>query len=365
MRQVNVIAAPPAVSAQSRGGLAVVCAVGVFVLLSSAGYLIATRGVAPATVITVAGLGGIIAALCAAAWPYIVNPPSRRQPTASTKWVHPLQFAAERQGRLDVAIRVYEGILQRAYSEDVAKRQAHLCVVLGRTQDAVRNYERLAYYYGTKLSPEPRKVFAVAKLVLKLDPENRWARRRARGGRVRPSAGPARRTDVVFNLPITGAQAVDLRHPLDDQEFISEHLAEGRVFLKYGLGDKAKDQFEAVLARFPENVEAARELKEIYRERQEKFNQTYGAQGRNLPPATVSALCGRCGHRLSARLGRWFKCPRCGQSYPPPHCTRCDAVLIREDLSEATVSSLWRGRRASDPVAMLGLPLCRTCRGSP
>ncbi len=62
---------------------------------------------------------------------------------------------------------------------------------------------------------------------------------------------------------------VELSGPLspDDQEFISEHLAEGRVFRKYGLGDKAKDQFEAVLGRFPDNIEALQELFEIYKEK--------------------------------------------------------------------------------------------------
>src|SRR5439155_4942955 len=50
--------------------------------------------------------------------------------------------------------------------------------------------------------------------------------------------------------------------PLSDQdkEFIEEHLGEGRVFRKYGLIDKAADQFEAVIARFPDNVDARKEL---------------------------------------------------------------------------------------------------------
>jgi pilus assembly protein FimV len=78
-------------------------------------------------------------------------------------------------------------------------------------------------------------------------------------------------------LPVAGvppamaprAAIVELSGPLsgDDQEFISEHLAEGRVFRKYGLGDKAKDQFEAVLGRFPDNVEALTELADIFKEK--------------------------------------------------------------------------------------------------
>jgi tetratricopeptide (TPR) repeat protein len=57
--------------------------------------------------------------------------------------------------------------------------------------------------------------------------------------------------------------------PLSDEEkeFIEEHLAEGKVFRKYGLVDKAVDQFEAVVARFPDNVEARLEIKELLKEK--------------------------------------------------------------------------------------------------
>jgi pilus assembly protein FimV len=53
----------------------------------------------------------------------------------------------------------------------------------------------------------------------------------------------------------------------EDKEFIEEHLGEGRVFRKYGLIDKAADQFEAVVTRFPDNVDARKELLEVYREK--------------------------------------------------------------------------------------------------
>jgi tetratricopeptide (TPR) repeat protein len=53
----------------------------------------------------------------------------------------------------------------------------------------------------------------------------------------------------------------------EEKEFIEEHLAEGKVFRKYGLVDKAVDQFEAVVARFPDNVEARQELKELFKEK--------------------------------------------------------------------------------------------------
>ena len=66
-------------------------------------------------------------------------------------------------------------------------------------------------------------------------------------------------------------RGVELSGPLsaEDQEFIGEHLAEGRVFRKYGLGDKARDQFEAVLSRFPDNTDALQELSDQLREKGE------------------------------------------------------------------------------------------------
>jgi tetratricopeptide (TPR) repeat protein len=71
--------------------------------------------------------------------------------------------------------------------------------------------------------------------------------------------------------PAARAGGVELSGPLsaDDQEFISEHLGEGRVFRKYGLAEKARDQLEAVLARFPDNLEALQELVDLHREKGE------------------------------------------------------------------------------------------------
>ena len=63
--------------------------------------------------------------------------------------------------------------------------------------------------------------------------------------------------------------AIEVSGPLsdEDKEFIEEHLGEGRVFRKYGLIDKAADQFEAVVARFPDNVDARKELLEVHKEK--------------------------------------------------------------------------------------------------
>src|SRR5207342_2937508 len=70
---------------------------------------------------------------------------------------------------------------------------------------------------------------------------------------------------------VPGRVSIELSPPLseDDKEFISEHLAEGRVFRKYGLADKARDQFDAIVARFPDHAEARQELRDVYKEKGE------------------------------------------------------------------------------------------------
>jgi tetratricopeptide (TPR) repeat protein len=75
-------------------------------------------------------------------------------------------------------------------------------------------------------------------------------------------------------LSVTASQpaaALESSGPLseEDQEFIEEHLAEGKVFRKYGLIDKAADQFEAVIARFPDHLETRQELLDVYKEKGE------------------------------------------------------------------------------------------------
>ena len=127
---------------------------------------------------------------------------------------------------------------------------------------------------------------SILEMLVQLEPHNeqhksklRWLKEQ-RGGAGAPASGafdvdlsqPSPQTPPIAGGPPPAAPrvaAVELSGPLtpDDQEFISEHLAEGRVFRKYGLGDKAKDQFEAVLGRFPDNIEALTELADIYKEK--------------------------------------------------------------------------------------------------
>jgi tetratricopeptide (TPR) repeat protein len=89
-----------------------------------------------------------------------------------------------------------------------------------------------------------------------------------------PSAAPAARpASPAAARPAAAAPAarpvIAISGPLseEEKEFVDEHLAEGKVFRKYGLVDKAADQFESIVARFPDNVEARQELREVYREK--------------------------------------------------------------------------------------------------
>jgi tetratricopeptide (TPR) repeat protein len=87
-----------------------------------------------------------------------------------------------------------------------------------------------------------------------------------------------------------GRVAITLSGPLgeDDKEFVTEHLAEGRVFRKYGLVDKARDQFDAIIARFPDNAEARLELRDVYKEKGE----TAAAVGQLAALAEIARLQG-------------------------------------------------------------------------
>jgi tetratricopeptide (TPR) repeat protein len=84
-----------------------------------------------------------------------------------------------------------------------------------------------------------------------------------------PSPPPPPPSPVVAappSFPRAPAGAATQLGPAD-RDFIEEHLAEGRVFRKYGLAEKAIEQLEIVIARFPDTVEARREVLEIYKEK--------------------------------------------------------------------------------------------------
>jgi tetratricopeptide (TPR) repeat protein len=84
-----------------------------------------------------------------------------------------------------------------------------------------------------------------------------------------PAAAPPPSFAPAPAAPAPSRPTIETSGPLtdEDREFIEEHLAEGKVFRKYGLVDKAADQFESVVARFPDNLEARQELREVFKEK--------------------------------------------------------------------------------------------------
>ncbi len=120
---------------------------------------------------------------------------------------------------------------------------------------------------------------SILDMLVQLEPHNeqhrtklKWLRDQkgvAGGGPAPTDLKPASESMVAVPPVPAARPGLELSPPLspDDHEFISEHLAEGRVFRKYGLGDKARDQFEAVIGRFPDNLEALAELADIAKEK--------------------------------------------------------------------------------------------------
>jgi len=76
-----------------------------------------------------------------------------------------------------------------------------------------------------------------------------------------------RERDVARARVAALERQIEGRKPLsdDDREFIAEHIGEGLVFSKYGFAHKARVQFETVLERFPDNLEALHGLLDLYR----------------------------------------------------------------------------------------------------
>jgi pilus assembly protein FimV len=128
---------------------------------------------------------------------------------------------------------------------------------------------------------------SILDMLVSIEPENQQyktklafvrERQTARPGRMpmAPPVGGLEVEDEEFDLEqpidavsIGGAGAVAASGPLspEDKEYVEEHLAEGRVFRKYGLVDRAVDQFELIVQRFPDNLDARMELRDIFKEK--------------------------------------------------------------------------------------------------
>ena len=134
----------------------------------------------------------------------------------------------------------------------------------------------------------------VASQLVDVEPENEQFKSRLEALRKKKSSpvlsGPAKVTvekkeaaDMTLPPPVATAGTSDLEgiefdtgaivrpkgmsaDSNTDREFIEEHLAESRVFRKYGLLDKAEEQVDLVLVRFPNIFDGRFEKKEIFKE---------------------------------------------------------------------------------------------------
>jgi tetratricopeptide (TPR) repeat protein len=145
----------------------------------------------------------------------------------------------------------------------------------------VQTYSRMVEAYLRQGDMD--KAGSILELLVQLEPHNEQHRTkldwiRKQGVEPAPASwlpelekGRAPAPVAPGAAPGGAGQPIELSGPLgpEDQEFVDEHLSEGRVFRKYGLVDKARDQFEAIIGRFPDNLEARRELSEIHKERSE------------------------------------------------------------------------------------------------
>jgi tetratricopeptide (TPR) repeat protein len=159
-------------------------------------------------------------------------------------------------------------------------------------------------------------------------------------------AAPARPAAPAVQRP-----TIEASGPLseEDQEFVEEHLAEGKVFRKYGLLDKAADQFEAVIARFPDNMDARHELRDVYKEK----DQPAKAAEQSLALAEIFRLKGDTAaaqtHEAEARRGAPEAAPaaaapaaatprKAAPAPPPPPAPHVepeeDEVVIEEEPEE-------------------------------
>ncbi len=161
---------------------------------------------------------------------------------------------------------------------------------------------------------------SILEMLVQLEPHNDQHRSKLRWLREQQGGQPSGGFEMDFERPPVPSLPVSLEPPrgrsepaglelsgplsADDEEFIKEHLAEGRVFRKYGLGDKAKDQFEAVLGRFPDNLEALQELVDLHREKGEPEPAAAAPAGDGRgPPAQGRPRQGRAARRRSRRAG--------------------------------------------------------------
>jgi tetratricopeptide (TPR) repeat protein len=197
------------------------------------------------------------------------------------------------QGKGDKALGLLQQVLQKNPSHvKTLIKLVELQRVLRNDRGIAAAYSQLseAYIKGGELD----RAASVLEILVSLEPQNQQYAsklqfvRNKMGGPQAPDLPPLEEEgfavpfeepalDVEVKAPEMMAaptsfvvpQEIEASGPLseEDKEFIEEHLAEGKVFRKYGLIDKAADQFEAVIARFPDHLETRQELLDVYKEK--------------------------------------------------------------------------------------------------
>jgi tetratricopeptide (TPR) repeat protein len=132
----------------------------------------------------------------------------------------------------------------------------------GLRADARQHYRRaLTIYRGTARAREARQIEErLAELDELSDPG-----RRPRSENAEPSAAPAVAPGDRAGEPPAEGPAPE-PPTQDDVEFVNERLLQARLFRRYALPGQARTQLDALLARFPDHVEARRELRDLLQE---------------------------------------------------------------------------------------------------
>jgi pilus assembly protein FimV len=218
------------------------------------------------------------------------------------------RFLERREGERAAALLQQIAQVNPSHVKSLVKL-AEVYRILNKDPAVVATYTQLVEAYMHQNQPE--QAAAVLEMLVSLEPQNQQHRTKLEFVRGRQGSAPARHASAPAFVPAGGMAEPDLDEEFDltevseefpgiesspapppifrpppppaapskprielsgpvgedDREFIDEHLAEGKVFRKYGLVDKAAEQFEAIVARFADHGEARLELREVYREK--------------------------------------------------------------------------------------------------
>jgi len=217
------------------------------------------------------------------------------------------------QGRADEAYDAVLPLVEQLLLKRDADRAANLLTqITARTPHHVRTLQKLVEVARIKQNDRAvvqalsnlleahlaagsdRAAEDTAAQLVEVEPDNEQFKSRLESLRKKKSApvlgGPAKvaveqkaQAEVALPPPAAAAGADDLdglefdtgaivrpqgvsANSNTDREFIEEHLAESRVFRKYGLLDKAEEQVDLVLVRYPNIFDGRFEKKEIFKE---------------------------------------------------------------------------------------------------